>query len=265
MTATTITKTNHRHSLPLQPSNLDPTQRYPPPSLASPSSRKRKSLSPRHTARRTSVSHSFGNTSLGSTSTHGGTLLALPLVDQYAALRTRHAKLEKSNSSQASSHAGDLARAMGRIATLEKTLEGMEVERDGWQSEATRMTAELAAVPAIVEKIVIVENGAGDADNREELEAKVDELQASLDKEAQKKRRYKSLGDKLRCELESRRLKERWDLGIMDADDREDEAKTIGLEYEVTRLVLKNTLQLIEQEELEVSLPLCFSPQIHLF
>lgn len=151
---------------------------------------------------------------------------------------------------------------MGRIAALEKAsnkeIEELKMERDGWQSEATRMTIELAALPEPTAMLVevAVENH---SERVVELELNVASLQTAFEKESAKKQRYKDMNEKLRCELENRRLKEKWDLAIMDVEDRKEAARTVGLEFDLAMAKLKSVLELVERQELEVRLSATFS------
>lgn len=232
------TSKHPRYSLPLGQ----------PPKKVLPARPDRKSLSPRHASIRTS---------------NPGTLLSTSIETQYHSLRARNSKLQMSNSSMVATHQGELLRAKKRIESLEKAMEGVAMERDGWESEATRLNADLEAIksapplPApssatameveVSSTVVQVDEGVVHL-----LEAEVDSLRGNLERETSKRRKYKDVNEKLRCELENRRLKEKWDLGIMDVEDRKTQAGIIVLEFEVAELRMRVDLSNVDREELVV-------------
>lgn len=57
----------------------------------------------------------------------------------------------------------------------------------------------------------------------------------------------------MRNELNGRRLREKWELAVMDAVDRKTECHAVSLEFDVAQLTLQATLEQIRIDELEVS------------
>lgn len=115
------------------------------------------------------------------------------------------------------------------------------MECEGWEAEAMRLTGELEVAQASV--------GSGNVVEVEELER----LKEGLEEEKSKRKRYKELCAKLRAELVNRKLKERWELGVMDAADRERDAREIKLEVEIAQLRMEVGMARLDREEFEVS------------
>ena len=84
------------------------------------------------------------------------------------------------------------------------------------------------------------------------LESELVEVQKQLAKVSEKTKKYKDVNEKLRLELESRRVKEKWDLGIMDVEDRKAEMRTVALEFEISQLRATVGINEIDQEAFEV-------------
>lgn len=190
---------------------------------------RRKSLSPTSAATRSATVHAAS-----------GSLLALPLAAQLHSLKARNASLESSLAAVNSNQSTGLFKATQRIASLEKELAdkaSLKLECEGWEAEASRLAAEL--------------EGQQDSLVQAALSAKLAE--EALQTEKDKKKRYKDLGAKLRCELLNRKWKEKWELCMIDAADRDKEVNEIKLEAEVAELRFQLGLARLDAEELEVS------------
>ena len=85
------------------------------------------------------------------------------------------------------------------------------------------------------------------------LESELVDAKKQLVKVSDKTKKYKDVNEKLRLELESRRVKEKWDLGIMDVEDRKSEMRMVALEFEISQLRATVGIQEIDQEGFEVS------------
>ena len=176
-----------------------------------------------------------------------GSLLALPVTNQFHALKDRNASAVSSLAIEKSARANDMLRATGRIDQLEKALEGARIECEGWESETVRISAELEGIQAstILTSELKIELARVKSEGKEWKE------EAAREKE--KKLRAKSLASRLRLELVGRRLKEKWEIGVMDAEDRERDAIATTLEYEIAIARMQSGLDTIHREELEVS------------
>lgn len=122
---------------------------------------------------------------------------------------------------------------------MEKELadkEKLQLEAEGWEAEATRLAAELEGQQALVES----------------AEERAQSAELALEVEKGKKKRYKDLGAKLRCELLNRKWKEKWELCMMDMADRDRDANEVRLEAEIAMLRLQAGLARLDKEELEV-------------
>ncbi|KAK4704121.1 hypothetical protein P7C70_g2092, partial [Phenoliferia sp. Uapishka_3] len=202
----------------------------------------RKSLSPSHTLSRSTSLHS-------STKRNPSESLFAPLTSQLHALKTRNASLEAMLKAQSSSGTSDLFRATERIRSLEGGLEDgvrkleEEVQRktlesEGWEAEAVRLGKELESVE-------------GGKEEFGRLKEELERTKAELETETSYRKRYKTQVGRMRSELGGRRLREKWELAIMDAEDRKTDATIVGLEYDVAMLTLQTALDKIRIEELD--------------
>lgn len=177
--------------------------------------------------------------------------MALPAAQQLHTLKARNAILEKSLASASASQTNGLFKATTRIAALEKELESktkeledrekLKLECEGWEAEANRLSAELEASHAQVDQSNLIEQD------------RIAQLEAKLTSERGKKTRFKDMVAKLRCEMQVRRCKERWELAVMDSSDRERYATEIKLEAEVSTLRMQLGIAELDKEDLEVS------------
>lgn len=194
---------------------------------------RRKSLSPSSSNARAATLHAASS----------GTLLAVPLAAQLHTLKARNASLESSLASVNATQSNGLFKATNRIASLEKELaskDKLQLECEGWEAEATRLAAELEGQQERIEEAVRAECERAQAAER------------ALELEKSKKKRYKDLGAKLRCELLNRKWKEKWELCIMDGADRDRDANEVKLEAEIAMLRLQLGIARLDKEELEV-------------
>lgn len=164
-----------------------------------------------------------------------GTLSALPVAREFHALKDRTASVVSSLASEKTGRTAEMRLAGEKIAGLEKALEEARMEAEGWEAECGRM-----------------KEGEGEVRRVEEVENLLVKVRGELEGEKVRKRKYKDEGARLRMELGARRLKERWELGIMDAEDRMREAAMVGLEYDLAMTRMQLGLERIHVEELEV-------------
>lgn len=216
------------------------------------STSQRKTLSPSHASARRSLSSSLSSSS--STAARDGTLLALPLAKQLHELKSRNAHLSKTLAAQQAT----AAKAAERIKALEDEREKERTEAEGWEAEAQRLGAELAsgapssagpsAAPAAAQ-------GAA-AEERADLVARVQQLERELATESSKRRRAKEMQSKLRCELVNRRWKEKWEVELLEREERRWEIRVVELEAEVAEERYRKEMEKAEKAELQVRLAL---------
>lgn len=199
----------------------------------------RKSTSPAHAAGRRTLSASASSTSSSSAAARDGTLLALPVAKQLQELKTRNAALSKTLASQQAETNAKLAKAAERIRQLEEEQETGKTDAEGWEAEAQRLAAELAAVPS---------GAAPTAD----LSAKVSLLERTLAQEQARRRRGKEMQAKLRCELVNRRWKEKWEVELLEREERRWETRVVEVEAEATGLRWERDCETAEKVELQV-------------
>lgn len=171
----------------------------------------------------------------------------MPMANQLHDLKARIASLEKQLSASNNNQTTGMLKARTRIENLEATVAEKEaatgkfqLECEGWEAEATRLAAELEAHQAGL--------AAASADQQ-----MIQQLEAKVDNERAKKLRFKDMVAKLRCEIQLRGWKEKWELAVMDANDRDRDAAHIRLEAEVSALRMQVGIGRLDQEELEVS------------
>ncbi|GAA5919000.1 hypothetical protein JCM1841_002685 [Sporobolomyces salmonicolor] len=221
----------------------------------------KKTLSPINSQRRTlSLSTNSLSSSTSATSAFAsardGTLLAIPLAKQLQAVKQRNASLSKSLAQATSSHGAQLAKAAERIKQLEDLVarekESKSTDAEGWEAEATRLAAELAALQAAQPP-----PGPATCGSEEELQAALSRALAAeraLAFEASKKRRAKELTQKLRCELVNRRWKEKWEVELLEREERAWEIRVVELECELAGVKGELACEKAEREELEDAL-----------
>ncbi|KAK4050127.1 hypothetical protein OIV83_003698 [Microbotryomycetes sp. JL201] len=188
----------------------------------------RKSLSPTHARQRRD----------STTQDHHGTLLDMSLVAQMHALKARNAALEKSLSTAAQSQSTELFKATSRIQTLEQQLtrfDKVQLESEGWEAEATRLTTELDQVQSRLDDVV---KSCTTADKK-------------LKAETIKRKKYKSLSQKLQAELLNRKWKEKWELCLMDCQDRDRDQRQVELEAQVSLLRMQVGIANLDMQDLE--------------
>ncbi|GAA5879498.1 hypothetical protein JCM16303_003225 [Sporobolomyces ruberrimus] len=226
-------------SLPVASSRIPRhTLKSPTKKTLSPTNHQRRTASTTHSSSSAS-SHSSGSTSL--TSVSEGTLLALPLAKQLASLKERnHALAQASTVSNAK-----LGKATERIRQLEETLASIEASRgldaEGWEAEASRLAQELS----------LLQQQQVDSPKLDELESRASKAERALAIEQSKKRRAKEMINKLKCELINRRWKEKYEIELLEKEERNWEMKVVEAECEIA--VLKGELgcERAEREELE--------------
>ncbi|BGP30891.1 hypothetical protein JCM10296v2_002651 [Rhodotorula toruloides] len=206
------------------------------PSHSSLSSTSHKTLSSSHASLRSSQTSS---TSV-SLAAREGTLLALPLADQFRTLKARNSTLAKTLASQQATN----AKALERIRQLEEEKESGRVEAEGWEAEAQRLAAALAGGPSAQVK------APADDDEKVDLVARVSLLERQLALESSKRRRAKEMQHKLRCELVNRRWKEKWEVELLEREERRWEVRCVELEQEAARERYEREMERLEREEL---------------
>ncbi|BGP14741.1 hypothetical protein JCM10213v2_002692 [Rhodosporidiobolus nylandii] len=202
----------------------------------------RKSTSPSHAAGRRVLSVSLPSSSAAA---RDGTLLAFPVAKQLHELRTRNASLTK----QQADATAKLAKAAERIKQLEDAQESRQMDAEGWEAEALRLQAELAAANATSASTSAAPpvGGEGEAD----LAARVCLLERELRVEQAKRRRAKEMQAKMRCELVNRRWKEKWEVELLEREERAWEIKVVELEAELVRERWEKECERAEKEELQ--------------
>lgn len=133
-----------------------------------------------------------------------------------------------------------MRRAQIRIDQLEKSLNGAKIECEGWEAEALRL---------IQEKNELEEKSELEWVRKDVVVA----LEAELEEEKKRKRKWREREARGRLELVGRRWKEKWELGIMDVEDRKRDGSMVELEYDLALARLRIGLDAIDKEELQVS------------
>ncbi|KAM0754900.1 hypothetical protein T439DRAFT_321959 [Meredithblackwellia eburnea MCA 4105] len=256
-----VQQPKHLKRLSLPTSILSTVKLPASPTRNSETSRVRKSLSPTHASTRRLSSSTTTTTS--SSKQHSSkpqpraSLLALPLAGQLFALKARNSSLESSLASLASAKDAELFKATERIKMLQETGEVGKIERleeevqrralecEGWEAEAVRLGKE---VDRLEERKDELERSREEA---ERLRREVGKAKFEIDMEKKNKKRYKDQCSRLKGEMVARKLKEKWELAIMDAGDRQTDAAFANLEFELANLRLQNGIQALEIEELE--------------
>ncbi|GAA5914866.1 hypothetical protein JCM6882_007825 [Rhodosporidiobolus microsporus] len=230
---------------------------------SSAASTSRKTTSPSHTAGRRLLSSSLpSSTSLAAPSaSRDGTLLALPLAQQLHTLKSRNASLTKSLASAQADANAKLAKAAERIKQLEEAQENGKVEAEGWEAEATRLAAELAAAAPAADGASAAAAPATPAPGAKSAQQPTDDLQArlaSLERQLAlseaKRRRGKEMQAKLRCELVNRRWKEKWEVELLEREERRWEVRVVELEAEVAGVKWERECERAERIEAQETL-----------
>ncbi|GEM06672.1 hypothetical protein Rt10032_c02g0689 [Rhodotorula toruloides] len=199
------------------------------------------SISSSTTSRKTlSSSHASLRSSQTSLAAREGTLLALPLADQLRTLKSRNSQLAKTLATQQATN----AKALERIRQLEEEKESGKVEAEGWEAEAQRLAAELANGGLTARPT------AAEDDEKADLVARVSLLERQLALESSKRRRAKEMQHKLRCELVNRRWKEKWEVELLEREERRWEVRCVELEAEAARGWYEREMERLEREEL---------------
>ncbi|GAA5949165.1 hypothetical protein JCM3765_003313 [Sporobolomyces pararoseus] len=180
----------------------------------------------------TSTPHSFNN---------DGSLLALPLAEQLRSLKERNAALAQSSTESNA----QLLKAAERVKQLEENLLQAETNRavdaEGWEAEASRLSQEL----------VLLQKQQVDRPNVDELESKLSRTEQMLAIEQSKKRRAKEMIAKLKCEVINRRLKEKYEIELLEKEERNWEIRVVEVEYQLAIMQGDLSCERAEREELE--------------
>ncbi|GAA5861331.1 hypothetical protein JCM8547_006093 [Rhodosporidiobolus lusitaniae] len=212
----------------------------------------RKSTSPSHNAGRRLLSSSLPS-STSTSSAREGSLLALPVAKQLHDLKSRNAVLTKSLASQQAEANVKLAKAAERIKQLEEAQESGKTDAEGWEAEAQRLAAELAVVSGGTSAVPPPAAGVG-AEEKADLLAKISTLERTLASESSKKRRAKEMQAKMRCELVNRRWKEKWEVELLEREERKWEIKVVKTEAELGRVRYELECEKTEREEVQTTL-----------
>ncbi|GAA6010967.1 hypothetical protein JCM11491_005886 [Sporobolomyces phaffii] len=222
----------------------DRVGRLPPPPLGNAT---KKAQSPTNSHSRTtslafsapsSSSQSSASTSLAIV--NDDTLLALPLAKQLHSLKERNSELARESSTN---HA-ELVRATERIRHLEETLASVEssrgVDAEGWEAEASRLAQELA----------LLQRQQAERPNVDDLESRAGTAERSLAVEQSKKRRAREMINKLRCELNNRRWKEKYEIELLEKEERNWEIRVAETDCETA--ILRGELECVQAERQEL-------------
>lgn len=139
-----------------------------------------------------------------------------------------------------------LVRATARIASLELSLAALSTENE-------RMTVAVRTHDTTQQDQRQREQDEQNKAQSKEREEAIRTTQAALRAERIKRTQYKQLAVRLRLELASRRLKEKWELGIMDAEDRQRDIASVVAEFDAAGMRMRIGLEGIERDELRVS------------
>jgi len=195
------------------------------------------------TSSSSSSSSSQASSATSQSSFRDGTLLALPLAEQLRSLKERNNTLAQASTTSNSK----LVKATERIKQLEESLASLEASRgvdaEGWEAEASRLAQELS----------LLQRQQLDRPNIEELESKMSATDRALAVEQSKKRRAKEMINKLKCELINRRWKEKYEIELLEKEERNWEIKVVETECELAILKGELSCERAEREELEVS------------
>ncbi|GAA6059822.1 hypothetical protein JCM10212_003734 [Sporobolomyces blumeae] len=188
---------------------------------------------------------------LSSTST--GTLLSAPLSTQLKLQKDRNATLAH----KASAGTAQLARATERIRQLEDALQRerdeKRVDAEGWEAEANRLAKELEAVQRGELQGQEREglDPASKGDETESLRYELESVARALKVEKSKKRRAKEMISKLKCEVINRRWKEKFEVELLEREERAWEIKLVERECELAVVRGEWACEKAEREELE--------------
>ncbi|GAA5834331.1 hypothetical protein JCM3766R1_005186 [Sporobolomyces carnicolor] len=168
-------------------------------------------------------------------------VFALPFARQLQSLKERNLVLAEASSTTNAK----LAEANERIQHLEASLAAVEsnraVDAEGWEAEATRLSQELG----------LVQRQQLDRPNVEQLESRASAAERALAVEQSKKRRAKELINKLKCELINRRWKEKYEVELLEQEERNWEIKVVESEFELAILRGELACESAEREELQ--------------
>ncbi|GAA6001949.1 hypothetical protein JCM10207_003007, partial [Rhodosporidiobolus poonsookiae] len=228
----------------------------------------RKSTSPSHAAGRHALSASLPSSH--SAAQREGTLLALPAAKQLHDLKARNAALNRSLAAQQAEANAQLAKATERIRQLEEEQERGKTDAEGWEAEAQRLSAELAAASASTSAAEASTSSSAAADQpaalapapvdpaaadlTADLTAQVVLLTRQLVQEQSKRRRAKEMQAKLRCELVNRRWKEKWEVELLEREERKWEVRIVELEAELAGVRWERACEVAEKEEAQETL-----------
>ncbi|GAA5912500.1 uncharacterized protein JCM6883_005922 [Sporobolomyces salmoneus] len=229
-------------SLPIATSRIPThTLRDSAKKTLSPTNKHRRTTSLTTTTSSSSSSHSSNPSSSSLSSLNDGTLLALPLAKQLQSLKERNLALAQSSSTTNAK----LVKATDRIRQLEETLSAVEssraVDAEGWEAEASRLAQELS----LLQKHQLDQPNVGD------LESRLSTAERNLAVEQSKKKRAKELIGKLKCELINRRWKEKYEIELLEKEERHWEIKVVETECELAILRGELGCERAEREELE--------------
>ncbi|BGP38768.1 hypothetical protein JCM10449v2_002705 [Rhodotorula kratochvilovae] len=163
-----------------------------------------------------------------------GALPALPLAAQLASLKARNGTL-----------AAALTEKDAQLSRLAAERAQGRTDAEGWEAEAQRLAAELAALQA---------SGAGSGASEDA--ARVGALERELAIEKAKRRRAKELQAKLRCELVNRRWKEKLEVELLEREERAWEIKLVDAEAELAGVRYERDMDRAEKDELQELLAL---------
>ncbi|BGP54529.1 hypothetical protein JCM8202v2_002114 [Rhodotorula sphaerocarpa] len=145
------------------------------------------------------------------------------------------------------------AEAATRIRELEQALDKARLEQEGWQAEAQQLASRLeGAGPAAshgTEPTTPAAPRGSDVGATDKLAI----LERALALESSKRRRGKELQSKLRCELVNRRWKEKWEVELLEREERQLEMRIVELEAKLVLEEYEREMERLERTEAEVS------------
>lgn len=175
--------------------------------------------------------------------------MTLPLAKQLREEKARSRGVQEQHEAQVAAQ----AEAATRIRELEQALDKARLEQEGWQAEAQQLASRLeGAGPAAshgTEPTTAAAPRGSDVGATDKLAI----LERALALESSKRRRGKELQSKLRCELVNRRWKEKWEVELLEREERQLEMRIVELEAKLGLEEYEREMERLERTEAEVS------------
>lgn len=178
--------------------------------------------------------------------------MTLPLARQLQGQKARARELEEQQIAQAAVQQATAA----RVKELEEALEKARLEQEGWQAEAQQLAARLEAssngASGTVPTAPTTPSGTRSTESAAS-DARLADLERSFALETSKRKRGKELQSKLRCELVNRRWKEKWEVELLEREERQLEIRIVELEARLVLEEYEREMEKLERAEAEVS------------